>query len=233
MDDVKKETKVDDATAIPQVSEKKGLESWTPEQLKGLYTKSPELFEKAGIVQPKEPVKPKGGESGQPKVEDLAEEIKLTLPEGVPVDEASLKKLTAIMGNKKLSSTQKAQSIIDLQAEQFKALVKETQDRDAKYETTLKGDPDFGKDYEANMEYAKQGLSGFDKDGAVQKRLVEIGAHKDPVLTRYFRNVGKANSEVKTPRSPTAPTKEAEMLEDQHRQRYPNSPQMFPQKSGS
>src|SRR5205814_1068652 len=115
-----------------------------------------------------------------------------------------------VMGDKKLDATQKAQKIIDLQAEEYKRSVKASEEKFKKYEETLKADPDFGAAYEENMELSKQGLLKFDKSGEVAKRLVEIGAHKDPVLTRYFRDVGKASGEASTKIPSNGPTKEAE-----------------------
>lgn len=214
--------------ATAKEPENKGLETWTPEQLKGLYDKTPEIFEKAGIpLQKKEAAA--SGEKEKPK-EGAAQPagLELKLPDGVPVDKEALEKFRAIMGDEKLTVPQKAQKLIDLQGEEYRKSVETAKQREARFDDELKKiDPDFAKDFNANIELSKQGLVKFDKTGEVAKRLVEIGAHKDPVLARYFRDVGRASSEAETKRPEHRPNKEAETEQDAYRARYDKSPEMF------
>lgn len=211
---------------VAPAPEVKGLETWTPEQLKEAYAKSPELFEKAGIVQPK---KVEAKTEAQKPADGAAKpgEFKLKLRDGVPVEDEAMKKFTEIMSDDKLSSVEKAQKLYDLQADTYETHVKRAKQADADFEKALRADPEFGKDYEASMAIAQQGLQKFDKSGALQKVLVDRGLSKDPAIVRYFHEIGKAASEARTPNSPTPPVIEAKTEEDFQRLRYNNSPEMF------
>lgn len=208
-------------------AEPKGLEAMVkekPELLKELYAKSPELF-KDLAEQKKEPEQKKV----EPAVEDQPEEISLKLPEGMNPEEESLKAFKKIMGDKKMTSGQKAQAVVDMQARIMAEAQKASAAARAAEEKALKDA--FGADYEAGMELAKKGLVYAEKESpGLVKKLEESGLGKDPAIIRHFHALGKSTSEARTPRPPQS-VPGAQDEEEALRKRFYNSPGMFPQRN--
>lgn len=220
-----------------------GLDGFTTEQLKALYSKSPQMFEEAGIVKKPEPKvepkieKPPEPQSAAPVVYE-GKEIKLA--EDVPVNKEAVAAYLAHAKEIGLSPEQ-AQKEIDFQVKQYRdSVAKEPKpktpeviraEQDAANVAVLKADKAFsgakGEKYGANMELARRAAVQYgDAD------LLERLKTSDPVLIRHFLKLGKANAEdTSEPGGAPRSGIEGEEVEKGRqaglRARYRNTPQMF------
>lgn len=130
---------------------------------------------------------------------DQAGEIKLTLPEGVKVDETLWKSFqdTAQKAGVTLNS-ESASKIATWWAEQQtaqqKAMTTAWQQQDTTWRDELKGDPEFGgAKYDANVANARRGFSWA---GAEFSQFVkEAGLANHPVLVKLCARLGVAVAE--------------------------------------
>lgn len=216
-----------------------GLDGLTSAQLKELYSRTPQLFKDAGIVV--EPVKvveppkaPEPPKSVAPKYGDV--EIKLAAD--VPFNAEAINDYLAHAKTIGLSATQ-AQAEIDFNVAQYRKQqanppgqpkLKTPTEIDAENVAILKQDPEFAKDFDKNMELARQAAVKFgDKD------LINRMTTSDPVLVKHLYRLGKADAETPTPQGgvprtgsegEATPEQAAKTQEEYFNKRYPNSPSM-------
>lgn len=206
-----------------------GLDSFTRDQLKDLYKKSPELFE--GVVEQKKPTEeiPKPTETPQSAAPVEYAGEKLKIPEDVPVAKEAVELYLAHAKEHGLTAKQ-VQAELDFQAKLYRAAAGSKKDPtpqelDAQNVGLLK--KEFGNDYDKNMEIARQAAVEF----ADAEMLAKMKT-SDPVLVRHFLKIGLKNANDKTPEGGTprngnetddAAKDEASRL----KARYPRSPQMF------
>lgn len=224
------ETKAEVKPETPVEAQPQGLDGFTPEKLKEFYSKSPQMFEEAGIV-PKKEEKPvevaKPAQSAAPVLDGT--EIKL--PEDVQVDRSAVDAYLAHAKEIGLNPKQ-VQAEIDFQVKQAREVLKRqapqptAQELDAANVARLKADKEFGAKYEENMEIARRAAMKFG-----DPELLEKLRTSDPVLVRHFYKLGKADAEDSTRGAPNRNGHETQDSEksqqDYFRQRYPRSPQMF------
>lgn len=108
---------------------------------------------------PAEPAK-KDGEPAAPFTLD-----QLKLPEGLDAKDPSLTKFAEIVGNDKLSAKDRAQALIDLQAEISKgsseALTKQWNDTQLAWQGKVKADPEIGGDkLQPTLQMISKGIDG-------------------------------------------------------------------------
>lgn len=235
-----------------------GLHSFTKEQLQEFYKKSPEMFVEAGIVEkkqekkeekPAQETKPadKKGESAAPtpKVAKYADK-EIKLPEDVPLNEQAVG--TYFDHWKEVGfSPEQVQREVDFMADRARAEKKAIEEKARKAETplerakredaenvaALKADPEFGKDFDKNMEIARRAAAKYFTKDVLARMLTS-----DPLLIKQAWNLGKLDKEDRTAEGGQARTgeegeqakKEQEAKDprgpSQLRKRYSNSPGM-------
>jgi len=213
-----------------------GLDSIKAEDLKSLYSKSPQMFKDAGIVQAEPVLKPV--ELPQSAAPVAYEGIEIKFEKDVVVPKEVLDKYFVHAKANGLTPKQ-VQAEIDFQLERAREFtaaqpkVKTSQElqleQDGLNVAALKADPVFGKAYEANMELARRAAAKFG-DAELLERL----RTSDPVLVRHFHKLGLADAEDGTRRGQSRNGNEsdeadpAKAQEAYMRRRYSRSPQMFP-----
>lgn len=123
------------------------------------------------------------------------------LPEGVKIDETSMKEFQSLAKGMNLPQDE-AQKVIDLGAKyaakwsaDATAAIKATQ---TQWVEELKKDPQLGGDkLTENMGIAEKGLKAYDTDGKVSKLLVDTGLHNNVEIARLFHKIGSAMKEDK------------------------------------
>ncbi len=217
-----------------------GLDSYTVDQLREFYKKSPEMFAEAGIVTKKETPEEKKSEPEKPQsaapVVYAGKEIKL--PTDVPVNYDLVKEFLE-MAKKQGHSPEYVQDTVNWQTEQARKEIKRLEslpkektqveidaETDTKNVASLK--TAWGPKYDENMEVARKAAVKYG-DAEVLERLKT----SDPVLIRHFLKLGKADAEDRTPGAPNRSGEETpneeKVKEDLMKQRYnhPTSQQMF------
>lgn len=224
-----------------------GLDRLTPEDLKKLYDRSPQMFKDAGIV-PKEEAKPPEKKEA-PKEEKKVEapptasaapkygDVEIKLPTDVKVNADAVASYLAHAKEIGLSP-QQVQAEIDFQTKQARAALAASQPKapapapeevDAANVGRLKADPEFGKDFEANMDLARRAAVKFGDKETLAKL-----ATSDPVLVKHFWKLAKADAEDQTRAGPNRNGEEDKREEEDLdprsetylRRRYKNSPGM-------
>jgi hypothetical protein len=184
-----------------------------------------------GTAPEKTPEKP-AGEGDKAKEEPAAKanepvptELKVTLPEGMKLDESILKGLTDEAAKLKLSSEQASGLGAFLAAEQKRseeADVAEWSKRSAEWAASVKADKDFGgANFDATVADAQKAIIQFGgKDLAAE--LEKWGLQNFPPLVKAFARAGKAlgedTSRSGAPAGQSGPTTRAEQL----RQEFPS-----------
>jgi hypothetical protein len=230
------------AQGEPEKKVAEGLDAYTADQLKALYKRSPQMFEDAGIVQKKEVKEPeKKVEEIKPASQSAAPamygETVIKFADDVPVNKEVVARYLAHAKEIGLSPEQ-VQKEVDFQVLQYreaiKAQPKPKTDEEIRVEADtanvakLKADKEFGgQNYDANMEVARRAAVKFG-----DPELLERLKTSDPVLVRHFWKLGKAEAEDTTRGAPNRSgneTDDAERAQKDHlRQRFKNTPQMFP-----
>lgn len=227
----------------PEPPKPTGLDAVTPEDLKALYKRSPQMFADAEIVPKKEPPKEEPKKEDPKPPEQSAAPVyggrEIKLAKDVPVNAAVIEKYLAHAKTVGLSPEQ-VQAEIDFQSERYREAVaaapkqktpQEVQaEQDAANVAVLKADKNFGgteEAFKANMEIARRAALKYG-DAELMERLKT----SDPVLVRHFLKLGKADAEDVTINGPNRTGVEGEQAEkgrqDALRKRFKNTPQMFP-----
>ncbi len=217
-----------------------GLDSFTADQLKEFYKRSPQMFEDAGIVAKKEEKKvepppekkeepPKPAVSAAPKYG----EVEIKLPDDVPVNREAVDRY--LVHAKEIGlDVKQVQAEIDFQTKDAREALKRQPPKeptpaevDAANVAKLKADPEFGgsdEKFKENMEIARRAAVKFG-DKETLNRLVT----SDPVWVKHFLKIGLADGEDKTPRGPNRTGIEGEPEEGSDdkqttylKQRYPH-----------
>lgn len=222
-------------------SKASGLDGFTAEQLKALYSRSPQMFQEAGIVSKPEEKKVEEKPAAEKKVEEpkpaqsaapVLDGTEIKLPDDVQVDRAAVDAYLAHAKEIGLSPKQ-VQAEIDFQVKSAReALKKQAAAQqshaqiDAANVARLKADAEFGSKFDENMELARRAAAKFG-----DPELLERLKTSDPVLVKHFYKLGKADAEDRTrggaPRSGHENDDAEQAREQNLRQRYNRSPQMF------
>jgi hypothetical protein len=218
-----------------------GLDSFTVDQLKDFYKKSPQMFEEAGLA-PKKEVKPEEKKEEKPKTEGtqsaapvIYDGVEVNLPKDVPVDKVAIDTYLAHAKDVGLSQKQ-VQAQIDFQAKRARAVLAAEPkpktpeelraEADAANVAKLKSDATFGAKYEENMEIARRAAVKFG-----DPELLERLKTSDPVLVRHLWKLGQADAEDSTKHGPNRSGKETDDAQESEKtylkQRFPNTPSMF------
>lgn len=180
---------------------------------------------------PQQPPAPLNVPPVPPAPQPVPEEISVTFPQGTEVDPEVLKEFKTIMGNPKLSGSQRAQQVVDLQLRQAQTANKKYQDSVAAWrrsnEEALKKDPEFGANFEANKAIAQRPLAKYG-DPDLARELAVMGLENHPRLTKFLHKIGAAMGEDKTPTKPPAPGS----AEDENEALYRRYPTMRPKPQG-
>lgn len=183
-----------------------------------------------------DPAKPAQQAAPDPKPQASIEtpaEVVVKFPEGAVVDPEVLKEFKSVMGDAKLSPSQRAQAVVDMQARMAQAAEKKYLEDAAasrrKYEETLKADPEFGKDFEANKAIAQRPLTAFKGGLDFAKDMAARGLENLPSAVKFLREVGKAMGEDVTPHKTPVPPGQISDEDTNLRQRYnhPTSKSLF------
>jgi len=230
----------DKKVEAPPVEEKKagptGLDSFTADQLKEFYKRSPQMFEEAGLVAKKEekvePPPEKKEEPPKPAVSAAPKygEVEIKLPDDVPVNREAV---DAYLVNAKENglTAQQVQSQIDLQTKLAREALKRQPpppkeptpaEVDAANVATLKAK--WGEKYEENMEAARRAAVKF----AGTKMLGKLTT-SDPDLVEHFLTLAQKDGEDTTPKAPNRTGSEGQPEEGEEdpqtthlKQRYPH-----------
>ncbi len=186
-----------------------GIDGMNEEQLRALYSKTPELFEKIGLKKAEEKKveekKPEGKEAEPAKPQSAAPVVayggkSLKLPEDLQVDRDVLKGYLQHWNENGFSHEQVQRELdhyFGMYREQAARAAKaqpKPEEIDAKNVAALKADKDFGKDFDKNMEIARQAAAKFG-----EPELLERLKTSDPVLVRHFWKIGMKDAEDTTP----------------------------------
>lgn len=190
-----------------------------------------------GQVQPvQDPAKPGQQAAPDPKPQVSVEtpaEVVVKFPEGAVVDPEVLKEFKTVMGDTKLSPSQRAQAVVDMQARMAQQAEKKYAEDTAairrKFEETLKADPEFGKDFEANKVIAQRPLVAFKGGLDFAKDLAARGLENLPSAVKFLHGIGKAMGEDITPHKAPVPPGQISDEDTNLRQRYnhPTSKTLF------
>lgn len=230
----------------PEEKKVSGLDQLTVEDLKDFYKKSPQMFKEAGLTQEKQEEK-KEVKQPETKPQSAApvakyRDVDIKLPTDVEINADAIKPHFdhwAEMGH----SPEQVQKEVDFMAKTVREEKKKREEISRKQETpaelakredaanvgVLKADPEFGKDFDKNMEISRRAaLRHGNKD------MLARMATSDPVLVKHFWDLGKLDTEDHTIRGlPRTGDEEREKLgndpksEPVLKKRFPNTPQMF------
>lgn len=210
------------------------LDKLTPDDLKALYKRSPEMFKE--IV--KEPEKPKEEPKPKPPEDKSAaplsvDGVEIKLPDDVPVNREMVERYIANSKAIGLSAKQ-MQAQIDQQVAEARAQMaarpdprKQQEEQDRANVATLK--QRWGDKYEENMEVARRAAAKH----ATPAMLARLKASDPDIVEQYLVLGQKDVVEDKTPTGKGVPRKgdeeadEAQSREKALRGRYNRSPQMF------
>lgn len=131
-----------------------------------------------------------------------AEDIKLTVPEGITVDETTMTELTGILADAKLTPTERGQKLMDLHArallEQHEAPYKLWAKTQKEWQDAIKADEEIGG---ANFEPMKSrieqviGLVGKKEAAEIRQAFRFTGAGNNPAIVRFLDRMAKSLTE--------------------------------------
>ena len=160
----------------------------------------------AGETPPNEGTPAEGGKGEKPPAEGATAEVKLddlTLPEGMEADE-NVEAFVKLMNKADMSPAERAQELINLQANLTKSVVegmtKELQEywdaRRAENVEAVKALPGFeGDKLDANLAQIKKGLEAVGATEATFKAFTETGAGDHPEIVRVLYELTKPLAE--------------------------------------
>lgn len=129
-----------------------------------------------------------------------AEEFAVTLPAGVNVDPKVLDRFKAKWTGS--PPEKRAQATVDFYVELQNEALKANEERVKAYHaenlSKLKADPEFGKNFDANVEIARRPLVKFG-DPEFVKELVDSGMMNHPGFAKFLHKIGKGMQEDSTP----------------------------------